>query len=119
MWCSKEGCKVTAPHSHYPGIQKLWGFIMSEGQGGIPKPWVNPIMKYFQFEHLPGHLQLVAAEFKDLANLMNDGLPDCLEKSAGLRKLLEAKDCFVRAALEPKPELLPFKGEIHDPTVPR
>jgi hypothetical protein len=26
-------------------------------------------------------------------------LPDGPEKSAGLRKLLEAKDCFVRAAL--------------------
>ena len=27
-------------------------------------------------------------------------LPDGPEKSAGLRKLLEAKDCFVRAALD-------------------
>ncbi len=26
-------------------------------------------------------------------------LPDGPEKSAGMRKLLEAKDCFVRAAL--------------------
>ena len=33
----------------------------------------------------------------DLATKM-DELPDCAEKSAGLRKLLEAKDCFVRAA---------------------
>ena len=29
----------------------------------------------------------------------NVTLPDGAEKSAGLRKLLEAKDCFVRAAL--------------------
>ena len=30
---------------------------------------------------------------------MNEQLPDGPEKSAGLRKLLEAKDCMVRAAL--------------------
>jgi hypothetical protein len=30
---------------------------------------------------------------------MNDALPDGPEKSAGLRKLLEAKDCFVRAKI--------------------
>lgn len=33
---------------------------------------------------------------------MDAQLPDCAEKSAGMRKLLEAKDCFVRAALEKK-----------------
>ena len=31
---------------------------------------------------------------------MDDFLPDGPEKSAGLRKLLEAKDCFVRSAIE-------------------
>ena len=30
---------------------------------------------------------------------MQDTLPDGPEKTAGLRKLLESKDCFVRAAL--------------------
>ena len=34
-----------------------------------------------------------------LAALMIADLPDGPELSAGLRKLLEAKDCFVRAAL--------------------
>jgi len=33
---------------------------------------------------------------------MNKDLPNCAEKSAGLRKLLEAKDCFVRASIEEK-----------------
>ena len=36
----------------------------------------------------------------DLANEINLLVPDCAEKSAGLRKLLEAKDCFVRASLD-------------------
>ena len=34
-----------------------------------------------------------------LARELDAQLPDGAEKSAGLRKLLEAKDCFVRATL--------------------
>jgi hypothetical protein len=34
-----------------------------------------------------------------LAHRMEDLLPDSPEKSAGMRKLLEAHDCFLRAAL--------------------
>lgn len=59
----------------------------------------NPIMKYFEYAHLPEHLQKVSKPFGDMASQMNDDLPDGPEKSAGLRKLLEAKDCMVRAAL--------------------
>lgn len=60
----------------------------------------NPIMKYFEYEHLRPHLQDVSKPFGDLAKHMNATLKDGPEKSAGLRKLLEAKDCAVRAALE-------------------
>ncbi|WP_283570939.1 hypothetical protein [Escherichia coli] len=35
----------------------------------------------------------------DLARVMDESLPDSPEKSAGLRKLLEAKDALVRAKL--------------------
>lgn len=59
-----------------------------------------PIMKYFAYAHLPEKLQQVSKPVRDLAEQMAIKLPDCAEKSAGLRKLLEAKDCFVRAALE-------------------
>ncbi|WP_421526762.1 hypothetical protein [Pseudomonas brenneri] len=58
-----------------------------------------PIMKYFEYAHLPPHLQEVSKPIGDLAHQMNDQLPDGPEKSAGLRKLLEAKDCLVRAKL--------------------
>lgn len=57
-------------------------------------------MKYFDYEHLPPHLQAVSKPIGELARNMNRDLPNCAEKSAGLRKLLEAKDCLVRAALE-------------------
>lgn len=62
------------------------------------KEFDGEIMKYFAFEHLPPHLQEVSRPLGQVAELMAS-LPDGAEKSAGLRKLLEAKDCFVRAKL--------------------
>ena len=59
----------------------------------------NPIMQYFEYEHLPVRLRAVSKQIYDAANEMDCMVPDGPEKSAGLRKLLEAKDCFVRAAL--------------------
>ncbi len=59
-----------------------------------------PILKYFHYEHLPPNLQEVSKAFAKLAFKMDSELPDGPEKSAGLRKLLEAKDCFVRAKLD-------------------
>lgn len=58
-----------------------------------------PILRFFECQHLPEHLQQVSLSFWSLAWTMARGLPICAETSAGLRKLLEAKDCFVRAAL--------------------
>lgn len=62
------------------------------------------ILKYFAYAHLPEHLQGVSRPLGELAEKLSGELPDGPEKSAGLRKLLEAKDCFVRAALD-KPRI--------------
>ena len=59
----------------------------------------NPILKYFAYEHLPPHLQEVSKPIGDLARAMAANLPPSAELSSGLRKLLEAKDCLVRAKL--------------------
>lgn len=59
----------------------------------------TPIMKFFEFEHLPDHLQRISKPFCEVAGWMDRTLPNGPEKSAGLRKLLEAKDCAVRSAL--------------------
>lgn len=59
-------------------------------------------MQFFSYKHLPAHLQAVSADVCDCAAKMDAALPDGPEKSAGLRKLLEAKDCFVRAELTRK-----------------
>lgn len=61
----------------------------------------NPILRFFVYEHLPPHLQAVSKPIGDLAREMATTLPPSAELSAGLRKLLEAKDCLVRAALPP------------------
>ena len=58
----------------------------------------------FAYEHLNPSLGSVSAECAALAASLIAQLPDGPELSAGLRKLLEAKDCFVRAALgKPRP----------------
>lgn len=49
--------------------------------------------------NLPQPLALIAGRCAGLARDMLSELPDGPELTAGLRKLLEAKDCFVRAAL--------------------
>ena len=66
--------------------------------------------KYFAFEHLSPKLQRVSKPLGELAMTLELMLPDGPEKSAGMRKLLEAKDCFVRTALdmpEPAPSTVP------------
>lgn len=64
-----------------------------------PESISSPILKFFAYAHLPERLQSVSKPLGDLAQAMETMLPAGPEKSAGLRKLLEAKDCFVRAAL--------------------
>jgi len=60
------------------------------------------LLQYFAYEHLPETLQIVSKPICELAKFFEDVLPDSPEKTTGLRKLLEAKDCFVRAALPDK-----------------
>jgi hypothetical protein len=60
---------------------------------------VQQVVQFFDYAHLPEHLQPVSAPCAALADAMLETLPDSPELTAGLRKLLEAKDCFVRAAV--------------------
>lgn len=59
----------------------------------------EPMLQWFEHEHLPDDLQAVSRPFAMLAESLVAGLPRSAERTAGLRKLLEAKDCMVRAAL--------------------
>ena len=55
------------------------------------------ILQFFGWEHLPPHLQEVSRPFGEMAQWMVANLPPCAERTAALRKLLEAKDAAVRA----------------------
>jgi len=57
------------------------------------------IMGYFKYDHLPEKLAAISKPFCELAETLNRAHLDGDEKNACLRKLLEAKDCAVRAAL--------------------
>lgn len=58
------------------------------------------LMQQFAWSHLPRQLQAVSGPVGDLALHMCERLPDGPELTAGLRKLREAKDCFVIAAVD-------------------
>lgn len=73
----------------------------------------EPLLQFFAYHHLPSHLQMISRPFCDLAYAMVYGdnipesgtvtlgspLPRNPERTVALRKLLEAKDCAVRARL--------------------
>lgn len=56
-------------------------------------------MKYFEYKHLPNDLKPISKLIHDTAHTLNTHVSNNAEKQAGMRKLLEAKDCFVRANL--------------------
>ena len=61
------------------------------------------MLQFFAYEHLPLHLKAVSIDFANLAYRIVDTLPENPERTVALRKLLEAKDCAVRAVIF-KPE---------------
>lgn len=61
-------------------------------------PATEAILRFFEYEHLPPNLRDVSKPFCDLAHDMASRFEGA-ELTTGLRKLLEAKDCMVRAAL--------------------
>jgi hypothetical protein len=61
--------------------------------------WNDPMLQFFEFDHLPPQLQGVSAPFHHLAHQLVANLPRNPERTVALRKLMEAKDCAVRARL--------------------
>lgn len=59
----------------------------------------NKILEFFKYKHLPEHLQVVSKPFHTMAWWIMENIPANNESSMALRKLLEAKDCAVRAML--------------------
>lgn len=57
------------------------------------------MLQFFAYEHLPEHLQAVSRPFGELAKQIVETLPSNPERTVALRKLVESKDCAVRALL--------------------
>lgn len=74
-------------------------------------PATTQILRWFDYSHLTdGFPQDVSKMVSILADDMVEALPDGPELITGLRKLLEAKDCFVRASFEDASRRLPDAG---------
>lgn len=61
---------------------------------------MDKLLTYFAHGHLPADLAAVSEPFHDLAHELAATLPAGAELTTAVRKLLEAKDCAVRAALD-------------------
>lgn len=59
----------------------------------------EPMLQFFNYGHLPPRLAVISEKFCNLAQYVAMSLPRNPERTVALRKLLEAKDCAVRAAL--------------------
>lgn len=57
------------------------------------------MLQHFTYAHLKDELQLVSKPICELAHHLVETLPRNPERTVALRKLLEAKDCAVRARL--------------------
>jgi len=62
-------------------------------------PAIQHVLAFFAYEHLPAHLQEISRPFGQLAHQCATRAPSSQETTVALRKLLEAKDAAVRAAL--------------------
>lgn len=65
----------------------------------IAPPPEEFLLQFFAYEHLGPDLKAISKPFGELARDMVQLLPRNPERTAMLRKLMEAKDCAVRAYL--------------------
>lgn len=72
-----------------------------------------PDSSLFDYSHLPEHLQAVSKEFYNLADYIERRMPTGVERDMALRKLLESKDCAVRAVV--LGNRYAVEGEIYEP----
>jgi hypothetical protein len=64
----------------------------------VPHPSIAHFVPLFRYDHLPEHLRAMSEPFARMAELVVATI-EGPEAAACLRKLLEAKDCAVRAVV--------------------
>jgi len=65
-----------------------------------PETETEPLLQFFSYKHLPPSLADASQPFHDLAHHLEETMRRNSERTACLRKLLEAKDCAVRSLLQ-------------------
>jgi hypothetical protein len=99
-------CVINAPtivevgHDQTFYVHSGQDLLIHEMQDNPATEASEPILRHFRWGHLLHELQAVSAPFGLLAHRVVATLPPGPERSTALRKLLEAKDCAVRAAAE-------------------
>jgi hypothetical protein len=66
----------------------------------VTHPATTALLRWFEYDHLDARLQVVSRPFAELAEFLTTGPLTGPELTVALRKLLEAKDAAVRAAIE-------------------
>lgn len=74
-------------------------------------PSVVAVTRFFEYDHLPEPLRFISFACAELKDTILERVGDDPELVVGLRKLLEAKDCFVRASIA---QVNKEKGESHE-----
>ena len=92
-----QGVKIAGSRSGGTALISIIAALVDLGQK-MPlqhddlEPFAIPIMQYFKYKHLTNDdLIEVSSMICNVAEWMDIHIPDSAEKSAGLRKLLEAK----------------------------
>jgi hypothetical protein len=62
-------------------------------------PQKEPLLQFFVWDHLREDLQPTSKAFAELAHEIVETLPRNPERTTALRKLVESKDCAIRALL--------------------
>ena len=99
----KSGCSiVSATLTHWPDATPIIDDLKSGKRVArdFTQEWTGePILQFFAFHHLPEALQAVSKPYCHLAYHTVATTPRNAERTVALRKLLEAKDAAVRAAI--------------------
>lgn len=96
-----ERLSAEYPAAHEIRIKSMKERIdaIAEAEKGACVPPRDRMLQFFGYAHLPAHLQVVSQLFGTLAETICATLPSNPERTVALRKLLEAKDCAIRALL--------------------
>lgn len=89
----EDGYKSWSPTEVF---EKAYDSMFNDGQ--VASVHLD-LLRFFSFDHLPAHLQAVSAPFCAMAWRIARRSKDPREATVAIRKLLEAKDAAVRAAL--------------------